>query len=115
MVSVVVCLVLGLVLLAAAVLKAAGGPAARAALATYGVRSPQAAYAAWGTLIVLEASLGIGVAAGSVVAAQAAAVLMAGACAAQVAAILAGRAGAPCGCLGARGRLSRASAGRAAA
>ena len=38
MVSVVVCLVLGLVLVAAAVLKAAGGAAARAALATYGVR-----------------------------------------------------------------------------
>ena len=43
MVSVVVCLVLGLVLVAAAAMKAAGGAAARAALATYGVRSPRAA------------------------------------------------------------------------
>ena len=40
---------------------------------------------------------------------------MAGACAAQVAAILAGRTGAPCACFGARGRVGRASAGRAAA
>ncbi len=115
MVSVLVCLVLGLVLVAAAVMKAAGGPAARAALATYGVRSSRAAFAVWGALIALEGGLGIGVAAGNMWAAQSAAVLMAGACAAQVAAILAGRAGAPCACLGARGRLSRASAGRAAA
>ena len=115
MVSVVVCLVLGLVLVAAAVLKAAGGATARAALATYGVRSPQLAMAVWVGLIAVEATLGIGVAAGLSWAASAAAILMAGACAAQVAAILAGRTGAPCACFGARGRLSRASAGRAAA
>ena len=64
MVSVVVCLVLGLVLVAAAVLKAAGGATARAALATYGVRSPRLAMAVWGGLIAVEATLGIGVAAG---------------------------------------------------
>ena len=55
MVSVVVCLVLGLVLVAAAVMKAAGGPAARAALATYGIRSPRAAFGAVGGLIAVEA------------------------------------------------------------
>ena len=58
MVSVVVCLVLGLVLVAAAVMKAAGGPAARAALATYGVRSSRAAFAVWGALIAVEAGAG---------------------------------------------------------
>ena len=47
-----VCLVLGLVLVAAAVMKAAGGTAARAALATYGVRSSRATFAVWGALIV---------------------------------------------------------------
>src|SRR5436190_2257419 len=43
MLSVVFCLVLGLVLVAAAGMKAVGGVAARAALATYGVRSPRVA------------------------------------------------------------------------
>ena len=37
-----VCLCLGLVLVAAAGLKAAGGPSARAAFATYGLKSPRA-------------------------------------------------------------------------
>jgi hypothetical protein len=115
MVSVVVCLVLGLVLVAGAVLKAAGGPAARAALATYGIREPRLAFGVWAGLIVVEAGLGVGVAAGIGAAAVAAAVLMAGACAAQVGAILAGRAGAPCACFGAKGRVGSASAGRAAA
>jgi hypothetical protein len=115
MVSVVVCLVLGLVLVAAAVLKAAGGPAARAALATYGIREPRLAAGVWAALIVVEAALGIGVAAGLDAAAAAAALLMAGACVAQVGAILAGRGGAPCACFGAKGRVGSASAGRAAA
>jgi hypothetical protein len=114
MVSVLVSLVLGLVLVAAAVLKAAGGPAARAALATYGVRSPNTAFAVWGGLIAVEAVLGVAVIVGLPWAAPAAALLMAGACAAQVAAILAGRTGAPCACFGARGKVGRGSAGRAA-
>jgi len=41
-------------------------------------------------------------------------VLMAGAAAVQVAAIAAGRGGAPCACFGAKGRLGTRSAGRAA-
>lgn len=114
MVSVLVSLVLGLVLIAAAVLKAAGGPAARAALATYGVRSPRAAHAVWGALIAVEVVLGAAVIAGLAWAAPAAAVLMAGGCAAQVGAIMAGRTGAPCACFGARGSVGRGSAGRAA-
>jgi hypothetical protein len=113
MVSVVASLVLGLVLLAAAGLKAFDGAQARLALATYGIRG-RAAWVVWGGLIVVEAGLGIGVAIGVDAAAQAAALLMAGACAVQVGAILAGRSGAPCACFGARGRVGRGSAGRAA-
>src|SRR3954452_17236422 len=114
MVSVVVCLVLGLVLVVGAGMKAAGGAGARAALGTYGVRSPRAAAIVWGALIVVEAVLGIAVGAGQVWATEAAATLMTGACGIQIAAQAAGRAGAPCACFGARGRLTQRSAGRPA-
>ena len=113
MVSVVACLVLGLVLLAAAGMKAWGGAGARLALATYGIRG-SAAWVVWAGLVVVEAGLGVAVAIGADWAARAAALLMAGACAVQVGAIAAGRAGAPCGCFGARGRVRTRSAGRAA-
>jgi hypothetical protein len=53
MVSVVVCLVLGLGLLAAAGLKLAGGASARAALSTYGIRDARVAGAAWVALIAI--------------------------------------------------------------
>jgi hypothetical protein len=114
MVSVVVCLVLGLVLVAAAGMKAAGGAGARAALATYGVRSARVAFGAWAGLIVVEAGLGVAVAAGAAWGARAGALLMSAAAGVQIAALLAGRAGAPCACFGARGRLSQRSAGRTA-
>ncbi len=114
MVSVVVCLVLGLALIAAAVLKAAGGPSARAAFATYGLRSPQAMTTAWGAVIAVELGLGAWIAAGSATAARAGALFLAAATAAQVVALAAGRAGAPCACFGAKGRLSPQSAGRTA-
>ncbi len=114
MVSVVVCLALGLVLVAAAGLKVAGGASARAALSTYGLHSPRATYGVWGALIVVEAGLGVAIAAGSTVALRAGAILFAGACAVQVAAILLGRGGRPCACLGSRGTLGSASTGRAA-
>jgi len=113
MVSVVASLVLGLVLLVAAGLKASGGVNARAALATYGIRGG-AAWVVWAAVIVVEVVLGITVAVGLDAAAQAAALFMAGACLVQVGAIAAGRTGAPCGCFGARGRVGKASAGRAA-
>jgi hypothetical protein len=114
MVSVVVCLLLGLLLVAAAGLKAAGGAAARAALSTYGIVRPRVAYGVWAGLIVVEAALGVAVATGSQRAAQAAALFFSAACAVQVAAMLLGRAGRPCACLGARGTLGSRSAGRAA-
>ena len=114
MVSVVACLVLGLVLLASAVLKLVDPVGTRAALATYGVRGEGLARALWGGLIAVEAALGVAVAAGIDAAAYAAAGLLAAFCAAQAAALAAGRAGAPCACFGARGRVSRASLGRTA-
>jgi hypothetical protein len=115
MVSVVLCLALGLVLVAAAGLKLVGGASARAALATYGIRSPRAAWAVWAGLIAVELVLGVAVGAGSAPAATAAALLMAAATGVQVVAIATGRGGAPCACFGAKGRIGSASAGRAAA
>jgi Methylamine utilisation protein MauE len=114
MVSVVVSLALGLVLACAAGLKLAGGASARAALATYGLHG-RAATAAWGTLIGVEAVLAVAVAAGLGWATRAAALLLTAGAAAQLAALLAGRGGAPCACFGTRGRLGRGSVGRALA
>src|SRR3954447_1369365 len=113
MVSVVASLVLGLALLAAAGFKLAGGPAARAALGTYGLHGRRA-HAVWAALVAIEAVLAVGVGAGVDAAAQLAALLMAGAVAVQVTALLAGRGGAPCACFGPKGRLGTRSAGRAA-
>ena len=115
MVSVVVCLVLGLALIAAAGLKAVGGPSARAALATYGIREPRLATAVWGGLIGVELVLGVLVGAGLEWALRAAAIFLSVLTAAQIAALAAGRGGSPCACYGAKGTLSTTSAGRTAA
>jgi hypothetical protein len=112
MVSVAVCLVLGCVLLASAVLKLADRRGTEAALATYGIRA--GASLVWGTLVVVEATLGIAVAAGSDLAALVAAALMATFASAQATALAKGRGGAPCACFGARGQVSGASIARAA-
>ena len=112
MVSVFACLALGSVLLASAVLKLVEPVGSRAALATYGVRSPGAARGLWAALIAVEAALGIGVGAGVDAAAYAAGLLLAVFCAAQAAALATGRGGAPCACFGARGRVSRTSVAR---
>jgi hypothetical protein len=114
MVSVVACLVLGLVLLASAVLKLGDGAGTRAALATYGLRSERSTALAWGALVALEAALGVAVGVGVDGAAYAAGALLALFCAAQAVALASGRAGAPCACFGARGRVSQASLGRTA-
>jgi hypothetical protein len=114
MVSVAACVALGLVLIASAVLKLVDGPGARSALATYGIRSARGARIVWAALVLVEVMLGIGVGAGLDGAAYAAAGLLAAFCAAQAWALMSGRAGAPCACFGARGRVSRASLGRAA-
>jgi hypothetical protein len=114
MVSVVACLVLGLVLVASAALKLADPRGTRAALATYGLRSEAPARVVWGALLVVEAGLGIAVAAGIDAAAYAAGALLALFCATQAVALMTGRGGAPCACFGARGRVSRGSVARAA-
>jgi hypothetical protein len=113
MVGVVACIVLGLVLLASAVLKLADPIGTRAALATYGIRG--SATLVWGALVAVEVGLGIAVGAGIAAAAYAAGALLAVFCAAQAAALAAGHGGAPCACFGARGRISRASVARTGA
>ena len=114
MASVVLSLVLAVVLLVSAAAKLAGGAEARAALATYGIRGEGGARAAWAALIAAELVLAAGVGAGLAEAAYAAAGLLALFTAAQAVALASGRAGAPCACLGARGRVGRASLARAA-
>jgi hypothetical protein len=112
MVSVVVCLVLGLLLVVAAGLKLVGGAAARAALATYGVRSPHLALVVWVALIVTELALGVLAGLGMT---GPAAIFLSAAAAAQLVALLNGRKGAPCACFGVKGTLSSASVGRTVA
>jgi hypothetical protein len=114
MVSVVACVVLGLVLLASAAAKLVDPVGTRAALATYGVRRQDLARVVWGALVAVEAALAVAVGAGIEVAAYAAGGMLALFCAAQAAALARGRGGAPCACFGARGRVSRASLARTA-
>jgi hypothetical protein len=114
MVSVVLSLALALVLLGSAGMKLVSGPAARSALATYGIRGEPLASVVWAAVGALEAGLGVCVAAGAENAMWAAAALFTAFTAAQATALMAGRAGAPCGCFGARGRVGRGSLARAA-
>jgi len=114
MLSVAASLALALLLLGSAGLKLASGPGARAALATYGIRGETASSVAWAALVAVEAGLGVCVAAGAEGAMWAAAALFLLFTFAQAAALMRGRAGAPCGCFGAHGRVSRASLGRTA-
>ena len=114
MVAVVASVVLGLGLVVAAGLKLAGGARAQAAFGTYGLASARAMRLAWAGAIAAELVLGVGVIAGSELAAYAAALFLTAACAVQAGAIASGRAGRPCACLGARGRLGRDSVTRTA-
>ncbi len=111
--SAIVWLVPAVVLLAAAALKAADRTGATVALAAYGIPGRLAA-PAWAGLIALEAGLAAGIAAGVPAAPYAAGIVLAGFLLFQVVALAQGNEGAPCGCFGAGGRLSRASAGRTA-
>jgi hypothetical protein len=115
MLPVLLALLLGAVLVASALLKLADGARTRAALSTYGIRGERAARAAWGVLIAVELVIAVTVAAGVEAAAWAGAALFAGFAAAQAVAMTSGRAGAPCACFGARGRIGRGSLARAAA
>ena len=101
---------IAVLLLVAAGLKALDRPGTVVALATYGLDGRRASAARW-ALIAAEVAAAAGLMAGS----RAAAVLLGCFAIGQAAALAAGRAGAPCGCLGSRGRLSWWSAARTAA
>ena len=103
----------GAILLAAAVLKAADRTGATVAIAGYGVPGRLVA-PVWAALIAAEAALAAGLAAGAAWAPPAATALLTGFVVAQTVALARGGAGAPCGCLGGRGRLSPGSVGRTA-
>lgn len=100
-------------LLAAAALKVADRTGTTVAAETFGLRG-QAARWIWLPLATLEAGLGVALLVGAHGAAWAVATLLAGFTAAQAVAIAVGRGGAPCGCLGARGRVSWGSVARTA-
>src|SRR4051794_16827140 len=102
-----------LVLLAAAVLKAADRTATAVALSAHGVPGRLTA-PLWGAAVVAEAGLAAALAAGLPWAPTAAAALLAGFAVLQAVALARGGGGAPCGCFGARGRLSRGALGRTA-
>ncbi len=105
-------LVCGCALVAAAALKVAEPAASRVALATYGVTGALAR-PAWTALVVVEAALGALLLAGIAGVHWVAAAVFAGFAVAQVVVLARGGGGAPCGCLGARGRVSWASVARA--
>ena len=107
-------LLLAAVLLASAGGKLVSGRSGREALRSYGIRRPRARAALWGGAIVAETVLAIGVALDVRGASEAAALLMAGFALALAAAILRGRAGAPCGCFGTRSRIGWPAVARTA-
>jgi hypothetical protein len=112
--AVALSIVLALVLLVSAGMKLAAGPGGRAALATYGIRGEPLAGLTWSALGALEAGLAVCLLAGAEAAAWATAALFTVFCAAQAAVVMQGRAGAPCACFGARGRVGHGSIARAA-
>ena len=106
-------LVLGVALLVAATAKLHAGGRGREALRSYGIASTRARAALWAGTIVLEAGLGVAVAAHAPAAAEAAAGLMGLFVLGLVSAIATGRAGKPCGCFGVRSRIGWPAVARA--
>jgi Methylamine utilisation protein MauE len=100
--AVVARLILGGLLAGASLAKLASPGSSRAALATFAITGRRAQAVVFPALIAAELALAAGVIAGSATAAWLAAALMAAFAATMVAAILRGRAGAPCACFGAR-------------
>jgi hypothetical protein len=113
LISALLAALVGAALLGAAALKVADRTGTAVAAETFGLRG-RAARWAWLPLAGLEAALAAALLAGPPAVAWAAAAVLATFGAAQAGAIAAGRAGAPCGCFGARGHLSWASVTRAA-
>jgi hypothetical protein len=104
---------LGATLLAAAALKLADPTATTVAAATFGLGGLAARHA-WLALAGLEAGLAVGLLAAAPWAPAATAAVLGAFALAQALAIAAGRAGAPCGCFGARGQVSWGSVARTA-
>lgn len=115
MLAAVVHIVLGLVLLTSAAAKLGAPQATRAALATFGLSSPRVRLAAWTAAVLVETGLGVAVALQIAPAAWAAAVLLAFFALLLARALRSGAAGRPCGCLGARSRVSIAALARTTA
>jgi len=113
LISALLAALVGAALLGAAALKVADRTGTAVAAETYGLRG-RAARWAWLPLAGLEAALAAGLLAGPPAAAWPAAAVLAVFAAVQAGAIAAGRAGAPCGCFGARGHVSWASVMRTA-
>lgn len=103
---------LGLVLLSSAGAKLAASSRTRAALVTFGLKTPRVRALAWGGAVAVEVLLGLAVALGLDAAAYAAAALMLAFAALLAGALRAGRGGQPCGCLGARSRVTPAALAR---
>src|SRR5215211_492272 len=103
---------LGLVLAGAALAKLTSARLSIAAMASYGFGDGPLRPIAWASLIATELILGVAVGLGSDAAAYAAAALMALFAALTVAALLRGRAGAPCACFGPRSKVSWLGVGR---
>lgn len=98
---------LGIVLAGAALVKLASARRSIAAMASHGFPEGPIRPIALATLIAVELSAGVAVALGSDAAAYAAAALMLLFAALTAAALLRGRAGAPCVCFGPRSTVSR--------
>jgi hypothetical protein len=109
MLEVVGRIVLAGVLVLAVVAKLRDPRAAAAAMATYGFRAPRSRWGALALIVAIESALAAGVALGGAEAAYAAAGLMLMLAATQLSAVLAGRAGAPCACFGARSTVGAGS------
>lgn len=96
---------LAAVLLASAAGKLVSGRVGREALGSYGIAWPEARAVLWGGAVAAETVLALAVAVEVRGGAEAAAALLAVFALALAAAILRGRAGAPCGCFGGRSRI----------
>jgi Methylamine utilisation protein MauE len=106
MVEIVLRVVLAVVLASAALAKLAAPRESIGALSSFGFGDGPLRPIGWAALIAVELALAIAVALGSDAAAYAAAALMAMFAALTVAALLRGRAGAPCACFGPRSKVS---------
>jgi uncharacterized membrane protein YphA (DoxX/SURF4 family) len=106
MVEIVLRVVLAVVLASAALAKLAAPRQSIGAMASFGFADGPLRPVAWAALIAVELALAIAVAVGSDAAAYAAAALMVMFAALTVAALLRGRAGAPCACFGPRSKVS---------